>query len=146
MNMKKFLMILIFVSISVFSFAQTTVNTSFTKSFTITEWYEVNTSMSYDLISDTYVQNILDISDNILNSNEKGKLVYNAKNKSIILSLTNENGTDNINFKRCIIKKKNIDNGVSYDIVLVVGSVKGLVMRLNIKNDNTCTLIQFVKE
>lgn len=145
--MKKFLMILIFVSISVFSFAQTTVNTSFTKSFTITEWYEVNTSMSYDLVSDTYTQKTLDISDNILYSNVKGKLVYNIKNKTAILTLTNENGTGNIDFKnKYIIKKNNIDNGVSYDIIYSVNSIKWVVMRFNIKNDNTCTLIQFVKE
>ena len=142
--MKKFLMILIFVSISVFSFAQTTVNTSFTKSFTLTEWYEVESSVYYDLLSDTYKQKTSDISDNILDSNLKGKLIYNIKNKTAILTLTNENGTGNINFKnKYIIKKHNIDNGISYDIVFSINSTEWVAMRLNIRNDNTCSLIEF---
>ena len=142
--MKKFLMILIFVSISVFSFAQTTVNTSFTKSFTITEWYEAEQFVYYDLLSDTYKQKTTDISDNILNSNLKGKLIYNIKNKTAILTLTNENGTGNINFKnKYIIKKNNIDNGISYDIVFSINSTEWVAMRLNIRNDNTCSLIEY---
>ena len=142
--MKKFLMILIFVSISVFSFAQTTVNTSFTKSFTITEWYEVESYVYYDSLSDTYKQKTLNISDNILNSNLKTKLTYNIKNKTAILTSTNEYGTGNINFKnKYIIKKNNIDNGISYDIVFSINSTEWVAMRLNIRNDNTCSLIEY---
>lgn len=145
--MKKFIFTVLFCCVAIFSFGQTIVNTNFTKSFTITEWYEVESYVYYDLVSDTYKQKTLDISDNILNSNLKGKLIYNIKNKTAILTLTNENGTGDINFKhKYIIKKKNIDNGISYDIVYSINSTEWVAMRLNIRNDNTCSLIEFKLE
>lgn len=145
--MKKFIFTIIFCCVSILSFGQTIINTSFTKNFTLTEWYEAESYVYYDLVSDTYKQKTLDISDNILNSNVKGKLLYNIKNKTAILTLTNEHGSGDIYFnKKYIIKKKNIDNGESYDIIFYMNSNEWVAMRLNIRNDNACSLIEFKLE
>ena len=63
--MKRILMIFSFVSASLFSFCQTNVNYNFTKSFALTEWYEVKSAISYDLVTYKCSQDVLDISENL---------------------------------------------------------------------------------
>lgn len=141
--MKRILMIFSFVSVSLFSFCQTNVNYNFTKSFTLTEWYDVKSAISYDLVTYKCSQDVLDISENLLSSPVKCKITYNAKNKLLVLGLTTKKGYDNTNFDDIILEKKNIHNGESYSIIFKEGEVKFTFMRFDIHNNNTCTIYEF---
>ena len=77
MNMKKILMILFFVFVSIFSYSQT-IHSDFSKTFEVTAWYEVETNDYHT---------IWEQSDNILNQNVKIKLSFNNTNEQTTITI-----------------------------------------------------------
>ena len=134
--MKKILMILFFVFVSIFSYSQT-IHSDFSKTFEVTAWYEVETN-DYHTICEQ--------SDNTINQTVKIKLSFNNTNKQTTITIITPEDSGNLTVNYSIVTKSFEKNGIVWRVWMHFGSLCRVVFSFVESYDNHKTeLFQITK-
>ena len=134
--MKKILMILVFVLVSMFGYSQT-IHSDFSKTFEVTAWYEVETNDYHT---------IWEQSDNILNQTVKIKLSFNNTNKQTTITVITPEDSGNLTVNYSIVTKSFEKNGIVWRVWMHFGSLYRVVFSFVESYDNHKTeLFQITK-
>lgn len=134
--MKKILMILFFVFVSIFSYSQT-IHSDFSKTFEVTAWYEVETNDYHT---------IWEQSDNTLNQTVKIKLAFNNTNEQTTITIITPEDSGNLTVNYSIVTKSFEKNGIVWRVWMHFGSLCRVVYSFVESYDNHKTeLFQITK-
>ena len=134
--MKKILMILFFVFVSIFSYSQT-IHSDFSKTFEVTAWYAVETNDYHT---------IWEQSDNTLNQTVKIKLSFNNTNEQTTITIITPEDSGNLTVNYSIVTKSFEKNGIVWRVWMHFGSLCRVVFSFVESYDNHKTeLFQITK-